>query len=93
MDLAQWALQNGNKIGVPGLLMFIIIAGALALQRQWVVMGWIYKDCIADRDRFEKRIEDAAEKADAKVELALSKADAKIAELQAEVESAKARRR
>lgn len=91
--MARWVLQNGDTVGVPGVLMCIIVASAVALQRQWLVMGWIYKECIADRDRFEQRIESAAEKADAKVELALSKADAKIAELQAEVEASKARRR
>ena len=73
--------------------MFVLIAGAVALQRQWIVMGWIYRDCIEDRDKFEQRIEDAATKADAKVELALAKAETKIAELQAEIDSAKARRR
>jgi hypothetical protein len=53
----RWLLVNAGQITVAGLLAAFLVTGIVALQRKWVVPGWLYQECIADRDRFEQKVE------------------------------------
>lgn len=70
MEAAQWLALNADKISVISLLIVLLVS----LQRQWIVPGWIYRECISDRDKFETKVE----------AIAKSNED-KIAQLQSEV--------
>lgn len=53
----RWLLVNAGQITVGGLLAVFLVTGIVALQRKWVVPGWLYAECIADRDRLEQKVE------------------------------------
>jgi hypothetical protein len=59
----KWLFLNADKISVIGLLFALL----LSLQRKWVVPGWIYAECITDRDRFEDRVEALAKSNEDKI--------------------------
>lgn len=56
----KWLALNAGQITVGSLLAVFLVAGVVALQRKWVIPGWLYDECIADRDRFEAKVEAVA---------------------------------
>ncbi len=82
MESLRWLAVNAGQISIAGIFATLLVVGALSLQRKWVVPGWMYQECIADRDKFESKVE----------AIAKSNED-KIAQLQMEVAAMRDQRR
>jgi len=39
-------MQNADRISAAGLLLFMVIFGAIALDKKWIVPGWVYQECM-----------------------------------------------
>jgi hypothetical protein len=43
-QVGQWGAL-ADKLTTVGLLASVLIFGAVALHKRWIVLGWVYKDC------------------------------------------------
>jgi len=57
VDVFEWAMQNGERITASGLLLFIVIFAAIALDKKWIVPGWVYQECISHVGTLEEKVE------------------------------------
>jgi len=57
MDIFDWAMQNADRITAAGLLLFMVIFGAIALDKKWIVPGWVYQECMNHAGALEEKVE------------------------------------
>lgn len=66
------AAGDVEHLGIVGILALVIIGGALAFAREWVVTGSQHKATV---EQYEERLKDAIEQRDRLLNLALRQAD------------------
>lgn len=50
-------MQNADRITASGLLLFSVVFGAIALNKKWIVPGWVYQECIDHVGALEEKVE------------------------------------
>jgi len=50
-------MQNADRISAAGLLLFMVIFGAIALDKKWIVPGWVYQECMDHAGALEAKVE------------------------------------
>lgn len=51
---------SANQLTVVSILAILIVVGVTALHRGWIVLGSTHKDCMEDKARAEKKVEETA---------------------------------
>ena len=51
-------MENADRITAAGLLLFMVIFGAIALDKKWIVPGWVYKECVEHSGSLEEKVEE-----------------------------------
>ena len=53
--IATWLIQNGDKASVVSFLTAALFLTLLGLGKQWVVLGWVYRQCVRDKEEALER--------------------------------------
>lgn len=81
MSALERLSQTGDQLTVPGLLAVALVVIVLGLYRQLFVPGWLYRECLKDRDKAESEVAQMA-----------ARNEEKIARLELQVEQLRAPR-
>lgn len=60
VESLQWIVDNFDKFTIGSFLAVQLILVIFGLQRGWIVPGKYYRECIADRNKFEAKVEEHA---------------------------------
>jgi len=67
-DLFTWLASSGNTLTVPGVLALNLVFILVALVKQWVVPGWVFRECVEQRTKFEKSVDETVRNMELKLE-------------------------
>jgi hypothetical protein len=67
-DLLRWLATSGDTLTVPGVLAINLVFVLVALVKQWIVPGPMYRECVEQRTKLAKSVDETVRNMELKLE-------------------------